>query len=131
LSADANLRHRLWEIVRYYQAGAVNAAFGYGLYALFLWGGINMYAAQLIAHVLGVGFNYLTYSRHVFKGAAPAKRRFILSYAVNYAISLGFLKLSSLFLNSAYAAGLVSIILTSAVNYLILKRLVFTARVEV
>ncbi len=35
----ASLSRRVWELVRYYQAGAVNAAFGYGLYAALLWGG--------------------------------------------------------------------------------------------
>jgi len=123
-------RQRVWEIVRYYQAGAVNAAFGYGLYALLLRAGCNMYLAQLLAHVLGVVFNYFTYSRHVFRESGPAKLRFGLSYIVNYFISLGFLALASLFVTSPYLAGLISIILTSAVNYLILKRMVFVARGE-
>ncbi|WP_324740332.1 GtrA family protein [Tsuneonella sp. CC-YZS046] len=124
----ATLSFRLWEIVRYYQAGAVNAAFGYGLYALLLWAGLGMYMAQLIAHILGVAFNYFTYSSHVFRGADPAKTRFAASYVVNYLISLCFLALVSLILKSPYAAGLAAIILTSAVNYLILKRLVFAPR---
>jgi putative flippase GtrA len=124
----ASLSRRVWELVRYYQAGAVNAAFGYGLYAALLWGGLNLYAAQLLAHVLGVGFNYFTYSRHVFRDSGPSKLRFSLSYVVNYAISLGFLALVSLMLKSPYAAGLAAIVLTSAVNYLMLKRIVFVPR---
>lgn len=119
---------RIREIVRYYQAGALNAAFGYSLYALLVWIGLNMYAAQLLAHILGITFNYFTYSRHVFREAGPAKTRFIASYIVNYAISLAFLWLASFVLHSPYAAGLVSIILTSIVNYVILKRLVFVSK---
>lgn len=126
--AERALPLRLWEIIRYYQAGAVNAAFGYGLYALLIWGGLGMYAAQLIAHILGVAFNYFTYSNHVFRDAGPAKLRFTASYLINYLISLGFLALVSLVLKSPYAAGLAAIILTSMVNYLILKRLVFIRR---
>ena len=121
-------RGRLWELIRYYQAGAVNAAFGYALYALLLWAGLNMYAAQLIAHILGVAFNYITYSRHVFRDAGPAKARFAASYVLNYGISLAFLVLVSLVVRSPYIAGLAAIVLTSAVNYLILKRLVFVPR---
>jgi putative flippase GtrA len=113
------------EIVRYYQAGALNAAFGYGLYALLVWAGLGMYVAQLFAHVIGVAFNYFTYSRHVFREASPAKWRFVASYAVNYVISLGFLAVASLVTRSPYVAGLISIVLTSLVNYVILKRLVF------
>lgn len=127
MDRSARIR-RLFEIVRYYQAGAVNAAFGYSLYALLVWAGLHMYAAQLIAHVLGVAFNYFTYSRHVFRDAGPVKLRFIASYVVNYAISAAFLALASLFLHSPYAAGLASIIMTSMVNYVILKRLVFVAK---
>ena len=119
---------RVWEIIRYYQAGAVNAAFGYALYALLLWVGLNMYAAQLLAHILGVAFNYFTYSRHVFRDAGPAKARFAASYVLNYGISLAFLALVSLVVGSPYIAGLGAIILTSAVNYLILTRLVFAPR---
>lgn len=115
----------LIELVRYYMAGAVNAAFGYGLFAVLVWAGLGMYLAQALAHVLGVAFNYFTYSRHVFQGAPSARLRFIASYAVNYGISLAFLALASLFLANPYAAGFVSLVLTSVVNYFILKRLVF------
>lgn len=128
MATPDSLGRRMWEIIRYYQAGALNAAFGYGLYALLLWAGLNMYAAQLLAHILGVAFNYVTYSRHVFRDAAPAKARFVASYILNYAISLAFLTLVSLAVQSPYIAGLAAIILTSAVNYLILKRLVFVPR---
>lgn len=121
---------RILEIIRYYQAGAVNAAFGYGLYALLVWAGLNMYAAQLLAHVLGVAFNYFTYSRHVFSHAGPAKARFAASYVLNYGISLAFLALAGMAVRSPYIAGMISIVLTSAVNYLILKRLVFVPRNE-
>lgn len=126
--ADRNISRRVWELIRYYQAGAVNAAFGYGLYVALVWAGLNPYAAQLTAHVLGVGFNYFTYSRHVFRDSGPSKLRFSLSYVVNYVISLIFLALVSLVIKSPYAAGLAAIVLTSAVNYLILKRMVFVPR---
>ena len=79
---------RLAQIWRYYQAGILNAAFGFGLFALFVRLGVNLYVAQIVAHVIGVAFNYVTYSRHVFREAGPAKLRFATSYAVNYAISL-------------------------------------------
>lgn len=121
---------RLWELARYYQAGALNAAFGYGLYALLVRAGLNLYVAQLVAHILGVAFNYVTYSRHVFRDAGPAKRRFVLSYAVNYAISLGFLALARQFVSSPYVAGAIAIVLTSLVNYVMLKKVVFVKRVE-
>lgn len=118
----------IWEIARYYMAGAVNALFGYGLFSLMIWAGLGMYVAQALAHVMGMAFNYMTYSRHVFRDAGPAKMRFLASYAVNYVISLGFLALASRFVHSPYLAGLISIVLTSVVNYVMLKFMVFAVR---
>lgn len=117
----AELR-RVW---RYYQAGVVNTLFGYGLYALFIQLGLGMYAAQALGHVLGVAFNYLTYSRHVFHDAGPAKTRFIASYAVNYLVSLAALAAIARVVPNPYAAGAIAIVIVSLVNYFVLSRFVF------
>ena len=109
-------RERLIELWRYYQAGVVNTAFGLGAYALLVWLGLNMFVAQLVAHVAGVIFNYLTYSRHVFRDAGPAKLRFALSYAINYLIGLAMLAAVALAIKSPYLAGLVSAVLVSILN---------------
>lgn len=118
-------RYNWRELWRYYQAGVVNTVFGLGAYWLLLWLGLDRYLAQLIAHVSGTLFNYLTYSRHVFRDAAPAKGRFMLSYVANYLMGLACLALVSQFVKSAYVAGFVSAFLVSVVNYFMLKRLVF------
>jgi len=118
------------EIVRYYMVGAVNAAFGYSLFALMVWAGVGVYVAQALAHLMGMAFNYMTYSRHVFREAGPAKLRFLGSYGINYLISLGFLALASRFVPSPYLAGLIAIVLTSVVNYVMLKFMVFAVRSE-
>lgn len=116
---------RLW---RYYQAGIVNTAFGYGLYALFVALGFNMYLAQVVAHFFGVTFNYFTYSRHAFRDSDVSKSRFILSYAINYLMGLAALWAASQFIVSPYLAGLLAVVVVSLVNYLILKNWVFTVR---
>jgi putative flippase GtrA len=116
---------RLW---RYYQAGIVNTLFGYGVYALLLKLGLWMYAAQLIAHVLGVAFNYFSYSRHVFHDSQSSKLRFVMSYGINYLLALASLAAAAQAIHSAYLAGLVAIIFVSVINYLILKNFVFTVK---
>jgi len=118
---------RLW---RYYQAGIVNTAFGYGLYALFVALGLNMYLAQIVAHTLGMTFNYFTYSRHAFHDSDVSKGRFILSYAVNYLLGLAALWAASQFIASPYLAGFVAVVVVSLINYLILKNWVFRVRGE-
>jgi len=114
----------LW---RYYQIGIINTLVGFCLYVGFVRIGLNLYVAQIISHLLGMSFNYLTYSRHVFTGSAPAKKRFVAAYGVNYVVSLGSLMLASQFVRSPYAAGAISIIIASLINYFVLRNFVFRA----
>ena len=116
---------RLW---RYYQAGIINTAFGYGLFALFVALGLNMYVAQIASHLLGMAFNYFTYSRHAFHDSDVSKSRFIASYAVNYLLGLGALWGVSQAVTSPYLAGFIAVAIVSLINYFILKHWVFTAR---
>lgn len=113
-------------LFRYYQAGVVNALFGYGLFSLFVAAGFNMYVAQITAHVLGVIFNYFTYSRYAFRDSHASKTRFALSYAGNYLLGLAALAAAAQVIASPYLAGLVSLIFVSMVNYFILRHLVFS-----
>jgi len=113
---------QLW---RYYQAGVVNTLFGFGLFALFVRLGANIYLAQIVSHVLGVIFNYVTYSRYAFAGQTGARLRFVLSYAGNYLASLGLLALLTRVIASPYAAGLATTVVISLLNFFVLKKLVF------
>lgn len=121
-------RERLTEIWRYYQAGVINTAFGFGAYSLLVWLGLNLFVAQLVAHLAGMGFNYLTYSRHVFRGAKPARLRFTLSYAGNYVVGLMMLYVCSHIISSPYLAGFASTVIVSVINYFALKYLVFRGK---
>jgi len=121
-------RERRLEIVRYLAAGVANTAFGYGLYAGLIWLGFDRYGAQALGYVLGTGFNYFTYSRHVFTNAGPARLRFAISYAVNYIVNLAGLRLVSSFVPDPYLAGGITTLTVVVFNYLVLKRLVFRSK---
>lgn len=112
-------------LVRYYLTGALNTLFGYGLFAALVALGTGMYLAQALAHVLGVVFNYFTFSRLTFADRTGSKLRFALSYGFNYLLSLGILAATSRLVSSPYLAGLVTVLAVSALNYLLLGRLVF------
>ncbi len=116
---------RLW---RYYQAGIVNTAFGYGMYASFVALGLHMYVAQIVAHLTGMAFNYFTYSRHAFPDANVSGSRFVASYAVHYLLGLAALWGVSRLVASPYASGLIAVAIVSLINYFMLKHWVFTAR---
>jgi putative flippase GtrA len=118
---------RLRELVRFYQAAVLNTVFGIGAYLVLVALGVNMYAAQAISHVMGMAFNYFTYSRHVFRGSKPAKTRFIASYGLHYLLGLAALAGISQFIDNPYIAGIGAALAVSVVNYFILRNLVFKA----
>ena len=116
---------RLDQFWAYVRVGVLNAAFGYGVYALFLFVGVNLFAAQIIAHGLGMTFNYFMFRRHVFRDSRAAVFPYIAAYAVNYALSLATLAGLNRVLTSDYLAGFLSIVLVALVNFIVLKFLVF------
>jgi len=117
------------QLLAYYAVGIVNTLFGYGVYALLVFVGMNMFVAQFVATVIGVIFNYFTYSRAVFRGSRGAIGQFIVAYLGQYLISLGALAGLSRFVTNPYLAGLGALIVTSLAFYLFLKRWVFLPRV--
>lgn len=116
---------RIARLVRFYQAAAVNTLFGFGVYALLISLGVQLYAAQAIAQILGMTFNYFTYSRHVFHDRAGSKHRFVLAYASNYLVNLGLLAIFDRVTTNDYLAGLMATIVASVINFVALKTLVF------
>jgi len=116
---------RLDQFWAYVRVGVLNAAFGYGVYALFLFVGVNLFAAQIIAHGLGMTFNYFMFRRHVFRDSRAAVMPYIAAYAVNYALSLATLAGLNRVMISDYLAGFLSIVLVALVNFVVLKFLVF------
>jgi putative flippase GtrA len=113
------------ELWRYYQAGVVNTLFGYGLFALLIFAGLNMYLAQVLAHVLGVVFNYFTFSRYAFSGRQRSLPRFALAYVLNYLLAAVFLWVAGQWVHSPYLAGLIATLAVSLINFFLLRRLVF------
>ncbi len=119
---------RFGQFIRYLLAGGVNTLFGFAVYALLVFFGLNIFLAQLLMHIAGVGFNYVTYSRAVFRPGKPAKVRFFFSYMLNYLISAAILAITARLFSSAYLAGLVTIMIVALLNYGVLKYHVFSSR---
>ncbi len=112
------------QLLRYYQAGIINTLFGYACFALLIWLSVDMLLSQLISHIVGTIFNYLTYSGYAFRDEGSLLR-FMASYVVNYLLSLGAMLGLATVITSPYMVGGLSIILVSAINFLILKKFVF------
>lgn len=118
-------RSEWMQLARYYFAGILNMFFAYILFAVFLQMGVQVYVAQALGYVLGVMFNYLTYTRIAFLGMHGSKLPFVASYIGNYLLGLLFLWLALKAVPSPYIAGLLVTIALSLLNYLVLRKWVF------
>ncbi len=116
---------RLERLIRYYGVGVINTVFGFGLYSLLVFLGLNLFVAQLVSVICGTAFNYFTYSRHVFTGERRSPVAFVGAYAFNYMLGLGLLALVHSVVKNPYAAGFLVLLIGTAINYFILKRFVF------
>lgn len=122
---DWRSRAEWWQLLRYYQAGLINMAFGYALFAGLISLGTQVFVAQALSHVLGSIFNYFTYSRFAFAGQSASKVSFALSYVGNYFLGVAGLWLALKLFASPYVAGGLATAAVSLANYFILKSLVF------
>jgi putative flippase GtrA len=82
-------RPQAWRVFRFLATGALNTAFGYGVYAALVWAGLDYLLALSLATVVGLVFNYFSYGRLVFQGSAGRDtfRKFAASYAATYAFN--------------------------------------------
>ena len=117
-------------MIRYYGVGVINTAFGFGLYSALVWAGLNLFVAQIISHFTGVIFNYFMFKRHVFTSHDAAVSHYIGAYALNYLLGLGALFVLHQFIASPFAAGFLTLLVVSMINYFVLKHLVFIRRKE-
>ena len=120
-------RSEWFRLARYYLAGVVNLGFAYLLLVLLLWLGLQVYVAQAVGYVIGIMFNYLTYSKIAFTGDTGQKTSYVASYIVNYLLSVSLLWVALKFIESPYTAGLIVTLAVSLINYLLLRRFVFRA----
>lgn len=116
---------RIWEMIRFYQAAILNTIFGLSIYSILVYFGMNVFVSQIISHIMGSAFNYLTYSLYVFRETEPRKLIFIASYLGNYIIGVSILFFVRLFVENPYLSGLMTALLASVLNYFILKFFVF------
>jgi putative flippase GtrA len=114
--------------VRFVATGMLNAAFGYGLYAVFVLLGMPYLPALALATALGVCFNFVTFGRLAFRATlSPATfARFLAGYGLSLAFNMALLWLLRARAGlDPYTAQLLCVAPTVAVTYLILNRWVY------
>ena len=112
--------------IKYISVGIINTIFGVTAYLFFLKILNNYFFAITLSTFVGVLFNYVTYSKGVFKSSSNKSFiRFILNYACMYVLCLALIYFFSTKGLDADVAGAISIIIISAINFFILKAIVY------
>jgi putative flippase GtrA len=115
--------------LRFLLVGGLNTAFGYGIYALGLLLGAHYAVAATISTVLGVLFNFVTTGTLVFDRREGARlHRFVAVYVVTWAIGILMLKVASALGADLYIAGLVLLLPSAGLSFLLLRTFVFQER---
>ncbi|WP_431482039.1 GtrA family protein [Pseudomonas thivervalensis] len=114
------------KLFRFLCVGVMNAAFGYGCFAGFLYLGLHYSAALLLATVLGIVFNFKSTGALVF-GSQNNKLifRFIAGYGVVYGANVAGIAALKLLGVDPYLAGMALIVPMALLSFVINNRFVF------
>jgi putative flippase GtrA len=114
------------KLIRFLLVGVMNAAFGYGCFAVLLYIGLHYSAALLAATVLGVLFNFKSTGALVF-GSQNNRLifRFIGGYSVVYGANVAGIALLGLIGLNPYLAGIMLIVPMALLSFFINNRYVF------
>jgi putative flippase GtrA len=115
----------LRQFVRFLGVGALNTAFGYLLFAAFVFLGLASGLALALATVMGVAFNFLTTGRLVFANSDHRRLpRYLAVYGVQFLLNWSLLHA----LEQSMSPLLAQLILAgpmAVLTYLLMAKLVF------
>ncbi len=77
------------QVIKFVLAGIINTLFGYTAYAALIFYGVSSLFSLLFATILGVGFNFFSFSHIAFSGIRGkwVFLRFLFSYLVVYLVN--------------------------------------------
>ena len=114
------------QVIRFIAVGVVNTLFGYSIYALLIYLGLNYMVAVLFATVAGVLFNFKTIGHYVFESTdRNLLLKFIIVYSIIYGINVGLIWLFSFWNIDYYTAGFLAIVPCAAISFILNKLFVF------
>lgn len=118
------LRHKF---VRFCLVAGLNTAFGYLVYATFIFIGLPYWLAALLGQIISILFNFRTYGTLVFKNKKMnLLPRFLLVYTTTYFCNVGGMRLLKYtFGMSDYYTALVMLVPVGVLNFILSKIFVF------
>jgi putative flippase GtrA len=106
--------------------GVINTAFGYAVFALFIYLGLNYVWAISLATIAGILFNFKTIGAIVFESHDNKLIiKFLGVYGVVYLFNLVGLKIFNNYQVSNYLAGAILVFPAAVIGYLLNRQFVF------
>ena len=111
-------------------AGALNTLFGFTVYSAAILWGLPVWAALLVANVVGGGFNFVTTGGYAFRSLLLSRfPRFVAAYVGLYLLNWALIQGLQAWVSDAIVAQLLLMLPLAALSYLVLSKLVFDVRV--
>ncbi|WP_010494530.1 GtrA family protein [Paenibacillus elgii] len=114
------------ELIRFLFVGGLNTAFGYSIFALFIFVGLHYSLASLFSTIIGILFNFKSTGILVFNSKKNSLiYKFIAVYGIVYLINVSLLKILSLFITNVYFSGAIILLPLAVLSYILNKKFVF------
>ena len=115
-----------YKLVRFFLVSGINTAFGYGLFAFFLFLSLNYSIALLFSTIIGIIFNFKTIGRVVFKNKNNLLIiKFFGVYLITFLCNLGCLSIFKFFDVNLYIGGAILVIPIGLFAYALNSKFVF------
>ena len=112
--------------IRFLLVGGLNTAFGYGIFALFIFIGIHYTIAAFLSSAAGITFSFFTTGRLVFNNRDNRLIfKFVSVYGLLYLFNVAGLKLGLILGYNEYISGAVLLLPSALLAYLLQKIIVF------
>ena len=126
MSLIGNLRTEKKLFLLFLLTGVINTVFGYSIFAIGIFVGMESWLALMLSTVLGIVFNFKTIGALVFNSKDNSKFfKFLLVYALLYGVSLLLVELFMKLGLSAYMSGFVTLFPVAVLSFFLNKTLVF------
>jgi putative flippase GtrA len=114
------------QFMKFLFVGAINTAFGYGVFAALVLGGVPPMPALVVTYGVGILFNFMTTRRIVFERRGNSTfRRFVAAYVVIYFFNLGLYQLLAAFGAAPLVAQAICVPVVAVFSFFLFKFLVF------
>lgn len=114
------------QLIRFFLVAGLNAAFGYGMFALLIYLGLHYSMAVLISTIMGVLFNFKTYGLLVFNSKDNKLIfKFISVYIILYLCNIGGIASFEYIGIGNYMGGMLMLVPVGLLGFLLNKKFVF------